>query len=316
MLNQSLRVFSVLIPVLNEERCIPKLLIELSNMELKFNELLFEFIFIDDGSSDSTVSILRQFSETHPRVEILVFSRNFGHQAALFAGLSRVTGVAAIILDADLQDPPELIHEFIKAFDDGYDIVATRKISRRGGKVWRLCYASYYRLQKLLSDTEVVLDSGDFGLLSRRVVDIINSLSERNLYLRGLRSWTGFPQKIIDFHRPNRIEGKTKYSILKLLRLAADGIFSFSNLPLRASGALGLLVILVSAIFLIYNLYIKFFTNTAPTGFTAIITVVLFMSGVQLLSLGIIGEYLGRMYTEIKLRPRFLIKNEYRSNNN
>jgi len=306
-------LISLIFPVLNEEAVLPHLFAKIEERERLLSEYEFELIFVDDGSTDASVRLLQEYAEKRERIKVVVLSRNFGQQFALFAGLSRTAGQAAILLDADLQDPPELLPEILSAYKEGFDIVSTIKISRKGNLLRRFFYFAYYRVARWTSQTEVVLDSGDFGLLSRRVIDVIKELPERQLYLRGLRSWAGFRQKVISFHRPDREFGESGYSTTKLISLALDGILSFSILPLRAASLLGILTILTSFLFFCYALYVKWTYGNSPIGFTALVGLLLFTSGVQLLSLGIIGEYIGRIYGEVKRRPRYLVREEFGS---
>lgn len=305
-------LISLIFPVFNEEQSLPHLFtrIESIRSELLNSNLELEIVFIDDGSSDLSLELLCDYRGNKSNVKIISFSRNFGHQSALLAGLHRTTGDAVIILDADLQDPPELIPALIQAFREGYDIVSTVKESRDETLFKKFLYFCFYRIAKLLNEQDVLLDSGDFCLLSKRVVQVIKLLPERQVYLRGLRSWVGFRSKQIFFNRPKRVYGKSKYSSSKLIGLALDGILSFSILPIRLVSLLGVSVVISSIFFFCYSLYIKFYFGSSPSGFTAIVGLLLLTSGTQLLSLGIIGEYIGRIYREVKKRPRFIVKEE------
>jgi len=307
-------VISLIFPILNEELMLPHLFERISKLRIELSNLTFEIIYIDDGSTDQSLNLLRAFSSSNENVKVISLSRNFGHQSALLAGLQRATGDAVIILDADLQDPPELIPSLIEAYKSGFDVVSTVKRSRGESMVKRFFYFSFYRIAKLLNESDVLLDSGDFCLLSKRTVEVINSLPERQIYLRGLRSWVGFRHKQIFFDRPKRIYGETKYSVGKLIRLALDGILSFSILPLRLVSLLGVVILLLSALFFCYSVYVRLVLGTSPSGFTAIIGLLLLTSGAQLISLGIIGEYIGRIYREVKNRPRFVVSEEIGSN--
>src|SRR6266487_1658630 len=248
-----------------------------------------EIIFIDDGSSDRTLEILGKAANTDARILIISFSRNFGHQAALTAALDHVSGDAVVLMDGDLQDLPEVIPIFLKYYDEGYDVVYATRKRRKEGWWLKLCYFLFYRFQAMLSETRLPLDAGDFGLMSRRVVEQLRRMPEHHRYLRGLRSWVGFRQIGIPVERGERHSGGSKYSLLKLLKLASDGIFAF------------------------YALYVKLFLEQSPVGFTALVFLISFLSGVLLLFLGIIGEYVGRIYEEMKARPHYVIDKIIRS---
>lgn len=302
--------FTLVIPLLNEEASLPALFRELELLDTAVPNAEFEWVLVDDGSQDRTPIILKELLLRRDLVRIVLFSRNFGHQAALFAGLERATGDAVIFLDADLQDPPALVPTMIEQFRGGAHIVATQKAARHGRIFKRLCYFLYYRILDRLSDVGVLLDSGDFGLISRRVVNLLKELPERHLYLRGLRQWTGLPTVILPFNRPDRLFGSSGYSIRKLIALALDGILSFSIAPLRFASILGSCTVGLGFLFFGYSVWMKLFGAAVPVGFTAIIGFILFTSGVQLLSIGLIGEYIGRIYGEVKNRPRYVVLEE------
>lgn len=266
-----------------------------------------EIVFVDDGSSDRTLEILQEAVQKDPRLLVIALSRNFGHQAALTAALDHVSGDATVVMDGDLQDLPEAIPLFVERYLGGYDVVYAQRINRK--EVWwlRFCYFLFYRLLVWLSGMPLPLDAGDFGLMSRRVVEQLRRMPEHHRYLRGLRSWVGFRQVGIPVERSERLSGKSKYSALKLLKLAADGIFSFSIVPIRAAALLGIVAIGLSILFALYSLYAKIFLHQSPQGFTALILVITFLSGVLLFFVGIIGEYVGRVYEEIKARPLYVV---------
>jgi len=239
------------------------------------------------------------------RVVLVALSRNFEHQTALAAALDHVSGDVAVLMDGDLQDPPEAIPQLLEIYLQGFDVVYVRRVKRKEAWWLRFCYWMFYRLLSALSPVQLPLDSGDFGLLSRRVIDEIGRMPEHHRYLRGLRSWVGFKQIGIPIERSARQAGHTKYSPIRLLKLASDGIFAFSIVPLRAASILGGLAIAVSFLFS-YSLYAKFWLHS-PQGFTALIVAITFLSGVNLLFLGIIGEYVGRIYEETKARPHYVV---------
>ena len=298
---------SVAIPVHNEETVLPELLRRTKAVLDGLPGGPHQLLFVDDGSSDRTLEILEQAACNDPRVAAISFSRNFGHQAALTAALDHATGDAVVLMDGDLQDPPETIPVFVERFQQGYDVVYATRASRKESWWLKFCYYLFYRLQSMLSETRLPLDAGDFGLMSRRVFEQVRNMPERHRYLRGLRSWVGFRQVGIPVDRAARYSGDSKYSLLKLLRLASDGIFAFSTVPLRAATLLGALAIGLCGLYAIYSLYAKFFLSQTPRGFTTLVYLITFLSGVLLFFLGIIGEYVGRIYEEIKARPLYVI---------
>jgi dolichol-phosphate mannosyltransferase len=266
-----------------------------------------EVVVIDDGSSDRTFEFLERAAAGDPRLVVVGLSRNFGHQAALTAALEYVTGDATVLMDGDLQDPPEAIPEFVRRFEAGFDVVYAQRALRKEPWPLRLSYYVFYRLMQRLSDLALPLDAGDFGLMSRRVVNHVRSSPERNRYIRGLRSWAGFRQIGVVVERSERFAGHSKYSVLKLMRLASDGIFAFSTIPLRAAAVVGLLSIGLAVAFAAYAMYAKLALHQSPAGFTALTVLLTFLAGVILLFLGIIGEYVGRIYDEVKGRPTYIV---------
>lgn len=297
---------SLAIPVYNEEAVLPELLRRTTAVLDSLPGGPHEIVLADDGSSDRTLEVLEQAAETHDRLSVVALSRNFGHQTALTAALDHVTGDVAILMDADLQDPPEAIPTLLDAYIQGYDVVYVRRTKRKETWWLRLCYYLFYRLLAVLSVIPLPRDAGDFGLMSRRVIDEMRRMPEHHRYLRGLRTWVGFRQIGIPIERSARQAGRTKYNPIKLLMLAFDGIFAFSIVPLRAAMILGVFAIFLSGLFTLYSLYVKFWLH-APQGFTATIVLMTFLSGVNLFFLGVIGEYLGRVYEETKARPHYVI---------
>lgn len=266
-----------------------------------------EMVLVDDGSTDDTFRVLAEAAQRDPRIVAISLSRNFGHQAAVSAALDHASGDLVAVMDGDLQDPPEALPSLIAEQAKGFDVVYARRVGRK--EIWplRLAYFLFYRLIARVSNVRLPLDAGDFSLLSRRVVERLRELPEHHRYLRGLRSWVGFRQTGIDVERSRREAGKSKYGLLRLLRLAFDGIFSFSMAPLRAASILGLIVVVGAVLYALYAVYVRLFMGISPTGFTALIVVVTLLSGVQLLVLGVIGEYLGRVYEEAKGRPLYVV---------
>jgi dolichol-phosphate mannosyltransferase len=298
---------SIAIPVRNEETVLPELLRRTRAVLDGIAGGPHQVVFVDDGSSDRTLEILEGAARQDPRVLVVSLSRNFGHQAALTAALDYVSGDAVVLMDGDLQDVPETVPAFVEQYEAGYDVVYATRASRKENWYLRLCYFIFYRLQSLLSETRLPLDAGDFGLMSRRVVEQLRRMPEHHRYLRGLRSWVGFRQIGMPVERAKRHSGRSKYGMLKLLRLASDGIFAFSIVPLRAATLLGALAISLSMLFAVYSLFAKVFMSQTPRGFTALVFLITFLSGVLLLFLGIIGEYVGRIYEEIKARPLYVV---------
>lgn len=298
---------SVAIPIYHEEAVVPELVRRTSAVLDSLPGGPHEIVFVDDGSSDGTLGMLEAAAERDPRIVVVELSRNFGHQTALAAALDQVSGDVVILMDGDLQDPPEAIPTLVDQYRQGYDVVYAQRVNRKEPWWLRMCYYVFYRLLAALSSIELPLDAGDFGLMSRRVVDEIRAMPEHHRYLRGLRTWVGFRQIGIPVERAARHAGRTKYSPLKLLKLASDGIFAFSIVPLRAAAILGAVAITCSLLFALYSLYAKFWLHV-PQGFTALIFVITFLSGMNLFFLGIIGEYVGRVYEEAKARPHYVVR--------
>jgi len=298
---------SIAIPVFNEQEVIPELL---GRTIAVINELPggpHELVIVDDGSSDRTLEMLEAAAANDSRIMVVALSRNFGHQIALGAALDHVSGDVTVLMDGDLQDPPESIPALVECYQQGYDVVYVRRVNRKESWWLRFCYYTFYRLLSMLSRIQLPLDAGDFSLMSRRVVDQIRQMPEHHRYLRGMRTWVGFRQMGISVERSARRAGHTKYSPLKLLKLASDGIFAFSIVPLRAAALIGVLAIAISAVFSLYSVYAKYWLHS-PQGFTALILAITFLSGVNLFFLGIIGEYVGRVYEETKARPHYVIR--------
>jgi glycosyltransferase involved in cell wall biosynthesis len=298
---------SVAIPVHNEESVLPELLHRLRAMLDTLPGGPHEMLFVDDGSTDRTFEMLAEAAREDSRIAVLSLSRNFGHQAAITAALDHVTGDAAVVMDADLQDVPEAIPQFVDKFQQGFDVVYAQRVRRKEPLPLRICYFVFYRMMAKLSDIRLPLDSGDFGLMSRRVVDQLKKMPEHHRYLRGMRSWVGFRQTGIPVERAKRHSGRSKYSVVRLMKLAFDGIFAFSIVPIRAAALLGASVMFLSTLYVLYSLYTKIFLKQSPQGFTALIVAITFLSGMVLFFLGVVGEYVGRIYEETKGRPSYVI---------
>ena len=302
---------SIVIPLLNEEAVFKRLTNRLDALLSDFAHTT-EIVLVDDGSSDRTAELIEAKCLSDARYTGLFLSRNYGHQIALSAGLAHARGTEAImVLDGDLQDPPELINEFYTLYKNGYDVVYAIRKNRKEGYLKKLAYWAYYRLQKSVSNFNIPIDSGDFGLMSRRVVDKLNSMPEQSRYLRGMRSWVGFKQIGFEYSRDERKEGQSNYGWKQLIGLAFNGIFNFSEFPIRLITKLGLFTIVISVIYLGDVIYKKLFTDIeVPVGFTAILIAIILFSGVQLISIGIIGEYVLRIFFQVKNRPLFVVKNK------
>lgn len=300
-------VLYVAVPIHNEEQTLHELLRRIGKVLDGIVGGPHQIVIVDDGSWDHTPDILEEAARHDPRLTVVSLSRNFGHQAALTAALDNVSGDAVILMDGDLQDAPEAIPTFVAKFVQGYDVVYATRSRRKEGWGLRFCYFLFYRLQAMLSDTNLPLDAGDFGLMSRRVVHQLRHMREHHRYLRGLRSWVGFRQIGVPVERAERHSGDSKYGFLGLLRLASDGIFAFSILPLRAATLVGATATGLSGLYAVYALYARLFLHRSPQGFTALVLLITFLSGVLLFFLGIIGEYLGRVYEELKGRPIYVV---------
>lgn len=298
---------SLAIPVYNEQAVVPELLRRTIEVIDAIPGGPHEIVLVDDGSSDRTLELLEIAAEKDDRIVVVALSRNFGHQTALAAALDHVSGDVTILMDGDLQDPPEAIPILLDKYEQGYDVVYVRRVNRKEPWWLRACYYIFYRLLAALSSIPLPLDSGDFCLMSRRVVDEIRRMPEHHRYLRGMRTWVGFRQIGIPIERAARPAGVTKYSPLRLLKLASDGIFAFSIVPLRGAAILGAMAIGLSVLFSLYSLYAKYRLHS-PQGFTALVLTITFLSGVNLFFLGIIGEYIGRIYEEAKDRPHYLVR--------
>jgi glycosyltransferase involved in cell wall biosynthesis len=298
---------SVAIPLFNEEEGLPELYRRLRDVLADLPGQGHEIVFVDDGSSDGTFEILESLAEIDPQVRAVRLSRNFGHQAALTAALDQVSGDVVVLMDGDLQDAPETIPLFLAKYAQGYDVVYAVRQKRKEGLLKRFCYAAFYRVIRRLSDIELPADAGDFSLLSRRVVNELRQSPERHRYLRGLRSWVGFRQIGVPVERDARFAGDSKYSLRKLISLACDGIFSFSVAPLRVATSIGAVAVLGSAAFAAYATFVHLFLNRSPAGFTALVVALTFLAGVQLLFLGLCGEYIGRIYEQVKQRPQYVV---------
>ena len=301
-------LLSVVVPIYNEEEVIEALHSRLLQV-LAPAQPSFEVVFVNDGSRDRSATMLDAICKSDSRFKALHFSRNFGHQAAVTAGLHSVTGDVVVVIDADLQDPPELINDMLAKWREGFEVVYAQKERRKGvGPLKKTAYYLYYRILGGLTDVEVPPDTGDFCLMDRKIVDLLNSMPERNRYVRGLRAWLGFRQTAIRFERPARFAGETKYPFRRMVGLAVDGILSLSKAPLRLAMYFGFFASAVSFALLVFFVFERLFGGgNLARGWASTIVVILFLGGVQLICLGVIGEFIGRIYDEVKQRPLYIV---------
>ena len=309
-------MLSVIVPCFNESANIDN---TFKRVELNIKKITdnYEIIFVDDGSTDNSFKILNEISEKNPYLKIIRFSRNFGHQYAIYAGIVSSSGEGIFLIDADLQDPPEKFQEMFDKWSSGYDVVYGVRKSRKGNFFKKILYSSYHKIFRWLSDLDNQADLADFCLMDKKIKEVFLKFKEKNLYFRGLRSWVGFKQIGIPYERDNRNLGETKYSLTKLFQLALDGILNFSIKPLNFIFLTGLVMFIFSMILIIFYLFQKFFgfsfLGTVPEeakGFYTTIIIILFFGGMNLTALGIIGEYVGRLYKEVKDRPKYIIKDK------
>ncbi len=304
-----MKKISVVVPMYYEEEVAEECYKRTKNVLNELNNYEQEIIFVNDGSKDMTLEILERIAENDKTVKVLSFSRNFGHQSAVQAGLKYTTGDAIVIMDADLQDPPELIKEMIQLWESGNEVIYAKRKKREGESIFKVFTAKiFYKILNGLSTVEIPKDTGDFRLADRKVIDVINSMPEHDKFLRGLFSWVGFKQIPLEYTRKERYAGKTKYPLRKMLKLAKDGILSFSTKPLKFVGGIGILSIFISIAILIYALVsYKLGLNNLTAGWTSIMVTITFFTGVQLLSLYMIAEYISRIYEESRGRPVYII---------
>lgn len=300
---------SIIIPIYNEEENIPELYHRLQSV-IEQVDGEAELIFIDDGSRDNSLNLIREIFERDYRIKYISLARNFGHQIAVTAGLNNVRGKAVVVMDADLQDPPELVLPMIEKWRQGYQVVYAQRLSRKKeSALKRFTAYAFYRILRRLADVNIPPDTGDFCLMNREIVDILNAMPERNRYIRGLRAWVGFRQTAIPFERDPRFAGKVKYSFAKSWALAINGIISFSRVPLKLATYLGMLSAVAALLMILLVLYWRLFDLASPLiGYTLITIALFFLGSVQLFCIGILGEYIGRIYEEVKGRPIYTVK--------
>lgn len=298
--------FSFVVPLYNESEVFLKLIDRLSSL---INQIdgLSEVVLVDDGSSDDTPIKMEKIAVEDKRFQCIFLSRNFGHQKALSAGLEMVRGEYIMVLDGDLQDPPELFFDFYDKIQEGFDVVYGIRIKRKEGFLKKMAYSSFYRILNSVSNYPIPKDSGDFALMTKRVVKAMTVASEESRYLRGLRSWVGFKQTGYIYERQGREEGYPKYTFIKLLKLASDGIFNFTTFPVKLLTMTGIACIFISTMYFIVTVLRKFIYNDVPLGFTALLFIIILFGGIQLFSLGVIGEYIQRIFFQVKQRPLYII---------
>lgn len=301
-------LITAVLPCFNEKENLQVVVDRLTPVLESVSAGSFEILFVDDGSVDGSSEMMDAFSERDPRIRVIHFSRNFGHQSALAAGLEASSGRTVVVLDADLQDPPELVVNFVDKWREGYDIVYAVRRKRKEGLLKRASYALFYRSLRFLAEIDVPLDAGDFCLMDRRVVDALCAFREQERFLRGLRSWVGFRQVGVEYERLARHAGEPKYTLRKLIKLALSGYVGFSSAPLRLAGWIGILASFVGLLIAAWAVGTKLAGVPSPRGWASTVAVILFIGGVQLLVLGVIGEYLGRVYDEVRRRPAYIVR--------
>ncbi len=298
---------TVIIPIFNEEQNIPTLFNRLKDVVSNLG-ITHEFIFINDGSRDQSLKLIKELAVKDSNVRYINFSRNFGHQIAVTAGIDASKGETIAIIDADLQDPPELIGEMYNKMKEGYEVVYARRKSRAGESFMKKYTAKmFYRLLAKITSVKIPVDTGDFRIIHRKIVDVLKEMPEQQKYLRGQIAWIGFNQTYIEYDRSERLGGETGYTYKKMMRLALDGITSFSNFPLKFATMAGFVVSGITFLLSLYALYARFVSKDFVPGWTSLILAVLFIGGVQLISIGIIGEYISRLSANVRKRPLYIV---------
>lgn len=308
-----MKLISIVVPCYNEQEVFGETYKRLTETfeQLDKNKYHYEIIFVNDGSKDNTLEQIQNVIKQDPRVKGINFSRNFGHQIAITAGLDNCKGDAAVVIDADLQDPPTVILEMVKKWEEGYDVIFGKRRERAGESTFKLLTAKwFYRFINRLSDVDMPLDTGDFRLMDRNALDQFLRMRETYRFVRGMVAWIGFKQTFVEYDRESRFAGTTKYPLKKMLRLASDAILSFSNTPLKVATFVGFITSIIAFFGILYSLYMRLFTENFVEGWTLLMISVLLIGGIILLVLGIIGEYVGRIYGEIKQRPLYIIQDK------
>ena len=300
--------FSIVVPIYNEEEVLPELYRRLKGAMDSMGDT-YELVFVNDGSRDRSIGLLRELAEADPCIRVIDFARNFGHQAAITAGMDLASGDAVVVIDADLQDPPEVIARLAAKWREGYEVVYAVREKRQGDSLFkRATAAAFYRLLRRVTSVDIPVDTGDFRLMDRKAIEAFKGLNERHRFIRGLVSWIGFRQTGVSFVRDERFAGVTKYPLKKMLKFAFDGLTSFSFAPLQLATYLGFLTAVTAFLGILWVVWIKLFTHEALAGWASQIVCTLLLGGIQLISLGIIGEYIGRIYDEVKGRPLYITR--------
>lgn len=299
--------YSIVIPIFNEEKTIPELYRRLTDV-MNGLEKNYEIIFVDDGSKDLSLDLIQSFSTKDRHVKCVSLSRNFGHQIAISAGIRFSNGRATILMDGDLQDPPEIIPSLVKKWEQGFEVVYAIRKKRKENILKRFFYKLFYLILRKLTYIEIPLDTGDFSLIDKRVVDLLNSMPEKNRFIRGIRAWIGLKQIGVEYEREPRFAGTPKYSLRKLIALALDGIVSFSYWPLKLATKAGFFISIASFLGGLFYFIYWLVRGDAPKGFTTLAILILLLAGIQFIMIGIMGEYIGRIHEEVKNRPLFIAK--------
>lgn len=309
-----IKLISIVVPCFNEQEVFEETYRRLTDTfaQLDSSKYTYEIIFVNDGSKDNTANLINEKVKADHRIKGINFSRNFGHQIAITAGLDHCDGQAAVVIDADLQDPPQVILQMVKKWEEGYDVIFGKRVERAGESKFKLLTAKwFYRFINRLSDVDIPLDTGDFRLMDRKALDQFLSMRETYRFVRGMVAWIGFNQTFVEYDRESRFAGNTKYPLKKMLRLASDAILSFSNTPLKVATFVGFITSIAAFIGIVYALVMRIFIKDYVEGWTLLMISILLIGGIILLVLGIIGEYVGRIYGEIKRRPLYIIKDKY-----
>ena len=301
-------VYSVVLPLYNEEANLPVLYDRLTAVMQRLGQT-YEILFVDDGSSDASVAIVRQLNARDPQIKLVKLSRNFGHQLAVSAALDHVEGDAVVVIDGDLQDPPEVIPELVAKWKEGFDVVYAQRRSRQGETWFKKSTAKlFYRLLRFITNIDIPLDTGDFALMDKKVVSVLKQMPERSRFIRGMRAWTGYPATGVLYDRQERVAGSSKYTLRKMVKFATTGILAFSVAPLRIAIHLGLFMAFCSFVATIAVIVLKLTTGLLVQGWASLMLAVIFIGGIQLFIMGMLGEYIGHIYDEVRRRPLYVIR--------